>query len=195
VTPLFESRLEEVLFWVVFIGAFGVPMLVFGRWSRQNAASTRSAPHRDLSSLTNFALIPATVVAIALGYARVGALPHWLFYPGLALFIVGLALTMWAYRTLGRFFSLIVQVQTDHRVVDTGPYRFVRHPGYAGVVLGFLGLGLALQSWAALVLMAVATPAALAYRLRVEEQFLVGELGDEYVRYAGRTKRLIPYIW
>jgi protein-S-isoprenylcysteine O-methyltransferase len=100
-----------------------------------------------------------------------------LFYPGLALFILGLALTMWAYRTLGRFFSLIVQVQTDHRVVDTGPYRFVRHPGYAGVLLGFLGLGLALQSWAALVVMAVATPAALAYRLRLEEQFLVTELG------------------
>lgn len=118
-----------------------------------------------------------------------------LFYPGLALFILGLALTMWAYRTLGKFFSLVVQVQTDHRVVDTGPYRFVRHPGYAGVLLGFLGLGLAVQSWAALVVMAVATPAALAYRLRLEEQFLVTELGDEYVRYAGRTKRLIPYIW
>ena len=92
-------------------------------------------------------------------------------------------------------FSLIVQVQTDHRVVDTGPYRFVRHPGYAGVLLGFLGLGLALQSWAALLVMAVATPAALAYRLRVEEQFLITELGDEYVRYARRTKRLIPYVW
>ncbi len=155
----------------------------------------RSAPRRDVSTLTNFALIPACFVAIALGYARIGALPHWLFYPGLALFILGLALTMWAYRTLGRLFSLIVQVQTDHRVVDTGPYRFVRHPGYAGVLLGFLGLGLALQSWAALLVMAVATPAALAYRLRVEEQFLITELGDEYVRYARRTKRLIPYVW
>jgi len=63
------------------------------------------------------------------------------------------------------------------------------------VLLGFLGLGLALQSWAALLVMAVATPAALAYRLRVEEQFLITELGDEYVRYARRTKRLIPYVW
>jgi protein-S-isoprenylcysteine O-methyltransferase len=195
VPPLFESGLEELLFWVVFIGTFLVPLVVFGRWSRQNAASTRSAPRRDVSTFTNFALIPAAIIAIALGYARIGVLPHWLFYPGLALFISGLALTMWAYRTLGRFFSLIVQVQTDHHVVDTGPYRFVRHPGYAGVLLGFLGLGLAMQSWAALLLMALATLAALAYRLRVEEKFLLNELADEYRRYAQRTKRLIPFIW
>lgn len=194
-TPLFESPLEEVLFWVVFIASFGVPLLVFGRWSLKNAATKKSAPRRDISTFTNFALIPAALIAIALGYARIGALPHWLFYPGLALFILGLAVTTWSYRTLGRFFSLEVQVQTDHRVIDTGPYRLVRHPGYAGVLLGFLGLGFALQSWAALLVMAVATPAALAYRLRVEEQFLVNELGDEYRRYAQRTKRLIPYVW
>src|SRR6266508_5730669 len=81
VPPLFESRLEEVLFWVVFIGSFGVPLLVFGRWSRKNAASMRSAPRRDVSTLTNFALIPACFVAIALGYARIGALPPRLSYP------------------------------------------------------------------------------------------------------------------
>jgi len=195
VTPLFESRLEEVLFWVAFLGSIGVPLLLFGRWSLKNAATKKSAPRRDISMYTNFALLPAAIVAIALGYARIGALPHWLFYPGLALFILGLALTTWSYRTLGRFFSLEVQVQTEHRVVDTGPYRFVRHPGYAGVLLGLLGLGLALQSWAAVLVLAVATLAALAYRLRVEEQFLVSELGDDYVRYSRRTKRLIPYVW
>lgn len=194
-TPLFESRLEEMLFWVVFIGSFAVPLLVFGRWSLKNAPTKKSTPRRDFSTFTNFTLIPAALIAIALGYARIGVLPHWLFYPGLVLFILGLALTMWSYRTLGRFFSLEVQVQTDHRVVDSGPYRFVRHPGYAGVLLGFVGLGLALQSWAALLLMAIATPAALAYRLRLEEQFLISELGEEYARYARRTKRVIPYIW
>lgn len=183
------------MFWVVFIGTFTVPLLFFGRWSLKNAATKKSAPRRDFSTLANFALIPAALVAIALGYARIGALPHWLFYPGLVLFILGLALTMWSYRTLGRFFSLEVQVQTGHRVVDTGPYRFVRHPGYAGVLLSFLALGLALQSWAALLLMAVATTAALAYRVRVEEQFLLGELGDDYRRYAQRTRHLIPYVW
>ena len=57
--------------------------------------------------------------------------PHWLLHPGLAMLLLGLALTVWAHHTLGRFFSLEVQVQGEHRVVNTGPYRLLRHPGYA----------------------------------------------------------------
>jgi protein-S-isoprenylcysteine O-methyltransferase Ste14 len=194
-TPLFPSRFEEVLFWVAVFVGFVVPFLYFVRWSRRNAASTKMRPGKDVSALTNFALIPVAVIAILFGYARIGALPHWLFYPGLALFLLGLALTVWAYRTLGRFFSLEVQIQGEHRVVDRGPYRLLRHPGYAGVLFGFIGLGLAVQSWVSVLLLLLATTAALAYRARIEEKFLVAELGDEYVRYMARTKRLVPYVW
>ena len=135
------------------------------------------------------------VVAILLGYARIGALPHWLFYPGLTLFLVGGALTGWAFRTLGRFYSAYVLVQNDHKVVDAGPYRLLRHPGYAGVLLGFLGLGVALQSWVSVLVLLLAATAAFAYRVQIEEKFLIAELRDEYVQYIGRTKRLIPYVW
>src|SRR5216684_1567944 len=169
-SPLFPSRFEEVLFWVAFIlGATG--------------------------PLIYFALFPAALLAIFLGYARIGALPHWLFYPGLSLWLAGLALTVWAYRTLGRFFSLDVQTENDHKVVDNGPYRLLRHPGYAGVLLGVLGLGVALQSWVSVLVLVVAATAALAYRMQIEEKFLIAELGDEYVQYIARTKRLVPYVW
>lgn len=194
-TPLFPSRFEAVLFWVAVFVGFVVPFIYFARWSRRNAASTKTRPGKDVSTLTNFALIPAAVIAILFGYARIGALPRWLFYPGLAMFLLGLALTVWAYRTLGRFFSLEVQLQGDHRVVDRGPYRLLRHPGYTGVLFGFIGLGLAVQSWISVLLLLLATTAALAYRARIEEKFLVAELGDEYVRYMARTKRLVPYVW
>src|SRR6266487_5505057 len=174
-TPLFPSRWEEVLFWVAVIFGFVLPFIYFVRWSLKNAASTKAKPRKDVSSLTNFALIPVAVIAIWLGYARVGPLPHWLFYPGLAMFLLGLALTVWAYHTLGRFFSLEVQIQGDHRVVDTGPYRLVRHPGYAGVLFGFLGLGLAVQSWVSVLLLLLVMAAALTYRTRIEEKFLLSE--------------------
>ena len=194
-TPPFSSRWEEVLFWVAVIVGFVVPFIYFVRWSLKNAASTKTKPRKDVSTLTKLALIPAAVFAIWLGYAGVGPLPHWLLYPGLTMFLLGLAVTVWAYHTLGRFFSLEVQVQREHRVVNTGPYRLLRHPGYAGVLFGFVGLGLALQSWLSLLVLLLATTTALAYRARIEERFLVAELGDEYVLYMARTKRLLPYVW
>lgn len=195
ISPLFTSRAEEVLFWVSIFVGFVIPFLYFVRWTNQNAASMKNKPGRDVSTLTNFALIPVAVIAILLGYARIGALPHWLLYPGLTMFLLGLALTVWAYRTLGRFFSLEVQIQADHGVVVTGPYRLVRHPGYAGVIFGFVGLGLALQSWVSALLLLCATTAALGYRTRVEEMFLLAELGDRYALYMARTKRLVPFVW
>ncbi len=111
------------------------------------------------------------------------------------MWLAGLALTAWAYRTLGRFFSLDVQTENDHKVVDRGPYRLLRHPGYAGVLLGLLGLGVALQSWVSVLVLLLAATAALAYRIQIEEKFLIAELGDEYVQYIARTKRLVPYVW
>ena len=192
---LFPSRFEEVVFWVVFIVGIGVPLIYFSRWTRKNAASTKAKPGKDVSTLTNFGLLPAAVIAILFGYARLGTLPHWLFYPGLTLWLLGLGLTVWAYSTLGRFFSLDVQVQSEHEVIDIGPYRLVRHPGYAGVMFGLIGLGLALQSWVSVLVLLLAAISAFAYRMRTEEKFLVAEVGDEYIRYIARTKRLVPFVW
>jgi protein-S-isoprenylcysteine O-methyltransferase Ste14 len=111
------------------------------------------------------------------------------------MFLLGLALTVWAYHTLGRFFSLEVQIQIEHRVVNTGPYRLLRHPGYAGVLFGFTGLGIAVQSWVSVIMTLIATTTAFAYRARIEERFLVAELGNDYIRYMARTRRLVPYVW
>ena len=172
-----------------------MPLIYFSRLTRRNAASTKAKPGNDVSTLTNFALLPAAAVAILVGYARVGSLPHWLFYPGLTLFLAGLAVTAWAYSTLGRFFSLDVQIQNEHRVIETGPYRLLRHPGYAGVIFGLVGLGLALQSWVSVIVLLLASIAAFAYRVQVEEKFLVARLGDEYLHYMARTKRFVPYVW
>jgi protein-S-isoprenylcysteine O-methyltransferase len=189
------SRGEEVLFWTAFIVGFVVPFLYFVRWTQRNAHSIRSKPGKDYSALTNLAIIPVALVAIGIGYARIGALPHWLLYPGLAMFLSGLGLTVWAYHTLGRFFSLEVQIQGDHRIVEAGPYRLLRHPGYAGVMFGFVGLGVAVQSWASVLVVLTATAAALGYRTWIEERFLVAELGEQYFNYMARTKRLVPFVW
>ncbi|TMI39062.1 isoprenylcysteine carboxylmethyltransferase family protein, partial [Candidatus Bathyarchaeota archaeon] len=127
-------------------------------------------------------------------YTGTGQLPDWVFYPGIFLMLLGIVIRQYAIAVLGRFFSLTVRVAEDHKVVDRGPYKLVRHPSYTGVLVTFLGLGLAVQSWAAILTLLIVFTVAYGYRMRVEEKTLISQLGEDYLNYMKRTKRLIPYL-
>jgi protein-S-isoprenylcysteine O-methyltransferase Ste14 len=116
-------------------------------------------------------------------------------WAGAGLMLVGMGIRALAVYTLGRFFTVNVSVAKDHQVVQTGLYRFVRHPSYTGALLTFLGYGLALRSWWSLIALAVPVAVAFAYRIRVEEAALTAGLGAQYSDYAARTKRLIPFVY
>ncbi len=79
--------------------------------------------------------------------------------------------------------------------MERGPFRFVRHPMYTGLILVYLGIGLAVQSWAAVVLTSLAATMLPAYRISVEEKALISEFGELYISYSKRVKRLIPFIY
>ena len=79
-------------------------------------------------------------------------------------------------------------------VVDKGPYKLVRHPSYTGIVLILTGLGLTLQSWEAVLLILLVFGLTFGYRIYIEEKVLISNLGDEYIEYMKRTKRIIPYV-
>jgi protein-S-isoprenylcysteine O-methyltransferase Ste14 len=114
---------------------------------------------------------------------------------GLALFAAAMVVETWAV-AVNRFFSSVVRIQRyrGHRVITTGPYRYVRHPGYAAGLLLFLGGGLALGSWLALLLNLVMIP-ALIRRTVIEDRGLRQEL-EGYAQYAEKVRyRLIPGIW
>ena len=121
-------------------------------------------------------------------------LPDWAFYPGIFLMFLGILVRQWAIAVLGRFFSLTVRVAEDHRVVEKGPYRLVRHPSYTGVLITFIGLALAVQSLGALLVLLGVFSVSYGYRMRVEEKALLSELGEDYANYMKRTKRLIPHL-
>jgi protein-S-isoprenylcysteine O-methyltransferase Ste14 len=89
---------------------------------------------------------------------------------------------------------MAVKVQKDQTVVDTGSYRYVRHPSYTGLLIIFVGLGLALQSWGAVLVLALIFAIVWGYRVHVEERALISQLGEAYPAYSRRTKRLIPYL-
>jgi protein-S-isoprenylcysteine O-methyltransferase len=141
-----------------------------------------------------FTVFVSIILAFSFGYSGIGVLPDWAFYLGIFLMFLGVLVRQWAIAVLGRFFSLTVRVAEDHRVVVKGPYRLVRHPSYAGVLITFIGLALAVQSWGALLVLLGVFSLSFGYRMRVEEKALLSELGEDYANYMKRTKRIIPYL-
>jgi protein-S-isoprenylcysteine O-methyltransferase Ste14 len=132
-----------------------------------------------------------TVVFAKIGF---GLLPDWIYYVGIAVMFAGIVFRQWAIAVLGRYFSTVLGVQEEHKVVDTGPYRLIRHPSYTGVLIFYAGIGLAVQSLASVMIAIAIFGIAYGYRIFVEEKVLINELGNSYVEYMKRTKRVIPYL-
>jgi protein-S-isoprenylcysteine O-methyltransferase Ste14 len=114
---------------------------------------------------------------------------------GIVAIWTGLAVRVWAVLTLGGSFSTFLQVDADQAVVTRGPYRWVRHPSYTGLLLIALGFGLGAGNWLSLAICAVVPLLGLLPRIAVEESELVRLLGDRYRRYQTKTRRLVPGLW
>jgi protein-S-isoprenylcysteine O-methyltransferase Ste14 len=128
---------------------------------------------------------------------RGGALPYGRMFEvaGVVLFAAGLIFRWWAIVTLGRFFTVDVTIEKDHELVERGPFRVVRHPSYTGVLLAFVGFALTLRNWGAILVVLIPIFVAFVRRMNVEEEALRGALGEKYVAYMRRTKRLLPGVY
>jgi protein-S-isoprenylcysteine O-methyltransferase len=120
---------------------------------------------------------------------------EWILGFAILFFVAGLALRWWAIVTLGRFFTVDVVVEKDHEVVERGPFRWVRHPSYTGVLLAFVGWAMTLWNWVAMAVVLVPICVAFIRRMNVEEKALRDALGEKYEQYMRRTKRLVPGIY
>jgi protein-S-isoprenylcysteine O-methyltransferase Ste14 len=161
-------------------------------------------PHASQFDRTSLLVVQVTAIggvggAVLLAKRAPGAAiagARWpLFVAGLVLMCAGIALRQWAVSTLGRFFTIDVRVEPGQTVVEGGPYRWVRHPAYTGLILVFVGFGLALGNWASLLVAAVVPTIGLVYRIRFEERALLDGLGEPYRRFAEGRRRLVPGIW
>jgi len=124
-----------------------------------------------------------------------GAPLHAIRILGVALVVAGLLLRWYAIAYLGRFFTVDVAVVADQKVVESGPYRLIRHPSYAGALVAFLGLGICSENYGALLVLVLPVTAAFLRRIAIEEAALGEALGNAYAAYASRTRRLIPWIY
>ena len=121
--------------------------------------------------------------------------PMFLFTLGIVLMVIGVAFRFYAVSILGKYFSMRLAIQPGQRVVQNGPYRWIRHPSYTGSLITLFGVGLALGNWLSLIVILVAGLIGYSYRVRVEEQTLLAALGDPYREYMKHTKRFIPFVY
>jgi len=139
-------------------------------------------------------LISADRLPWSVLYEPVVAYQRAFYTIGLALTVAGLAFSVWARFFLGSNWSAAVQVKTDHQLVRSGPYRFVRHPIYTGILVAFAGTALAQDQWRS-VLAVVLLVAGLVYKLRVEERWMTETFGAAYCDYRRHTRALIPFVY
>ena len=167
---------------------------------RRRATASGDTVDRDAGSLRLLWIVIALSVVAGVLLSSYGVRPYLpAGYPwpvlGMGLFMAGALLRWWSIWHLGRFFTVNVSVAADHRVVDTGPYRLIRHPSYSGLLLQFAGLGLTLGMFPALVVVLVLPTLALLHRIRVEEFTLSAHLPDSYPAYVARTKKIVPLVF
>jgi protein-S-isoprenylcysteine O-methyltransferase Ste14 len=195
VLPLYVTDgWAAVVFWTLFVLWAVAERVTFER--------LRGVPRdraRDRGSLV--VLVVAYWTAILVGFGVALAMPsaaitwqrHLLFDLGTGFLLGGLVLRQYAIITLGHLHTLDVTTRTGQPVVEAGPYRWIRHPSYAGSLLTAAGILLCSTNWLSLACCLLVI-GGYAYRIRVEERALAEDLGNEYRGYMRRTKRLIPFL-
>ena len=185
--------LAACLIWIV-------PEMI-GSLKQTAKVSRKEAAVQDRGSLA--ILIGLQWAGITLNFALGALFPaaamRWqqttFFLLGVTLIPLGVALRWYAIWTLGRYFTRDVAVAADQQIIQSGPYRSIRHPAYSGTFLTMLGVGLAMTNWASLIILLVFVLIGHLYRVDVEEKALVATIGQPYVEYMHRTKRFIPLVF
>jgi isoprenylcysteine carboxyl methyltransferase (ICMT) family protein YpbQ len=120
------------------------------------------------------------------------ALLWWWSAVGFVLYIVSVALRNVAIRTLGRFWSLHVEIRSEHKLVREGVYRYIRHPAYAAIILEVLSIPMVVNAWWTVLFAAITYLPLLGLRLRLEEKALLEKLGEHYRQYQSEAGALLP---
>ncbi len=185
------------------------PWLLAAMWiaymAEQGIAARRAAPTlRRVKDSLYPAYLVTTVAGLVLmltpagdvdvlGLRIVPRTPVW-FWGGFAVTVVGLAFAYWSRRRLGRFWGSAIEVKAGHKLVQDGPYRWVRHPIYSGIILAGLGSGIAAGDLGGALGFAILA-AGFVVKMRREEKFIAAYFGAEWRAWHERTWALLPYVY
>lgn len=196
VKPLPFAWPYALVFWGVYIWAF-LPEWKVVSGGIEGAKREESKDGGSIRVIVA-GMWTALLVAFSLAFVRAWMFPQRLQLPlfaiGISTILLGSLLRRYCWRTLGEYFTGDVRVRADQPVIDSGPYRYVRHPSYTAGMMMFIGIGLALGSWFSLALLTIATIATYVFRVTVEERALLDTIGEPYRVYCETRKRFVPYI-
>lgn len=119
----------------------------------------------------------------------------WMPASGVGLVVLGVGLFLWARRTLNKYYSGHLSIKTGQVLVQTGPYRLIRHPAYAGYFLMGLGISLGYSSLVGLISNLALLLPSITYRMRVEDKLLEQCFGETFQQYKSQVKRFFPGVW
>ena len=194
--PISAGPIFALVFWVT-CATWMLPEII--AWIMRR--STDSSKARDQGSLNLIVIL--WTVGVAANLSLSSLLPQtaimWnrtiLFAVGICLMLSGIALRWYSAAVLGKYFTFDVAIQSGQTLIETGPYRHIRHPSYSGALLTLIGFGLALGNWAGLAAALSCMGFAYAYRIPIEEGALASGLGDAYTQYMKRTWCLVPFVF
>jgi protein-S-isoprenylcysteine O-methyltransferase Ste14 len=165
--------------------------------SARQSGATKTPEAHSFRAL-RFLVLGTTFILLLSGWLRIGPLA-WRFVPdtfavrtiGMIITVVGVSVTVWARICLGRNWSDKVVIKEDHELIRTGPYAYVRHPIYSGVLLGVAGTALAIGEWRGVLAFALLFT-TYAIKAKKEERVLAGAFGAAFEEHARRTGFLLP---
>ncbi|CAG8475532.1 659_t:CDS:2 [Cetraspora pellucida] len=117
-----------------------------------------------------------------------------LSWSGIILILFGFGLRAYAMR-INQFFTRTLRIGEGQFIVTEGPYRYIRHPGYAGQLLMWHGFALSSGNWFVFIIISIIINIAYWYRIRCEEFMLLRTFGVDYLEYSTRVKKIIPFIY
>ncbi|HYV18798.1 MAG TPA: isoprenylcysteine carboxylmethyltransferase family protein [Verrucomicrobiae bacterium] len=182
-----------LLFWSVHLWAFW-PEFRIVREGRRNATAQDARSVQVITWGLWLAYVGGYLMA-GMGWLPFTAHREAIFFLGLATLVAGALLRRHCWRMLGASFTGDVRAREGQEVVSRGAYTWLRHPSYTAGTLMNVGIGLALGSWGATLLLLVASLVVYAYRIQVEERALRAVLGERYAAFARTRKRLIPFLY
>ena len=163
---------------------------------RSKSQITYSGDKRSLWLLYGLITV-GYALSFSIGATTIGRVYYWntLFAIGVALVVIGFVIRIHSMLTLKQYFTYSVAKVEGHRIVETGLYKFIRHPGYLGQLIIFIGISISISNWLSILVMMIPVTLGYLYRINVEERFMREQLGEDYLNYQERTKRIIPMIY
>jgi len=175
-----------------------VPIERFYRIGKEAKTLIKTKYDKGSSNLAGFAYLSSLIVILSgavLTYWKVAYFDYGLVsWVGAMMTIMGFFIRFFALFALGRFYTRTIRITDHHEIVMTGIYKVIRHPGYLGVLLIFMGAVLAISNWISLIYVCLVMPASLIYRIHVEEMMMMDHFGETYRVYMKKTGRLMPNL-